>query len=292
MDLHEDLDGLLRDTALGAAEGRSPARARQLLWVAGELSRYAAAQPAPPPLPELLGAPHVTRYLAAAAAGELRVRAAAPRAPSAASTRVRVDCVALMARHAGLAAPEVDRTPPPPLAPRLDTATGREAGAALRTAARHGRPLATWVRHTLVVELVADTGMRVGELAALEVGDVDLDARTVTYVPRPPAGRATLAACTVPLSPATVRAAHEWLAVRADLTTLAPRTTALLVSVHGNHDGDGARRPPGLPLRSRGLARAHRGAVAALNARRATAEPLPARLGAMRPDPGSTTARA
>ncbi|MFI2751935.1 tyrosine-type recombinase/integrase [Cellulomonas sp. P22] len=295
MDLHQDLDGQLHGHALRAAEGRSPARARQLVWVAGELSRFAAGRAPLPTVPELLGTDLALQYLELASAGALRSRSAAtqpstqPSTP--ASNRVRRACLPLLARAAGLPEPELDRLPLPPLATRVSAASTRRAGAELTTESRRGRSLPTWVRHALVVELIADTGMRVGELAALQVDDVDIAARTVTYVPRPPAARGPQPERTVPLSPATVRAVQAWLPVRERLTELAPRTSTLLVSVHGNHDGQGVRRPPGLALQPRGLARAHRRAVATLNARQhPAAELVPATLGLLRPaEPAGTS---
>ncbi|MDM8085412.1 site-specific integrase [Cellulomonas cellasea] len=279
----DDLDGRLRALAVRAAEGHSPARARQLVWVAGELTRFAAHRTPPPTLADLLGAEVGLQYLELAGAGALRARGGGAQASTAASNRTRRACLLLLARAAGLPEPDLDRLPLPPLAIRISAASTRQAGAELATESLRGRQLPTWVRHALVVELIADTGMRVGELAALEVGDVDLTAKTVTYVPRPPAARSPQPPRTVALSPAALRAVRAWLPVRARLTELTPRTSALLVSVHGNHDGDGVRRPPGLPLQPRGLARAHRRAVATLNARRATAELVPGTLGLLRP---------
>ncbi len=282
MESRDTLEEQLQAHARQAAAGRSPTRARQLAWVAGELARFAAGRDPLPTLSELLGdlAP---QYLAAAGAGALRARASSATPSTPASNRVRAACLPLLARSAGLPEPALDRLPMPAPALRATAASTRRAGAELATESRRGRQLPTWVRHALVVELIADTGMRVGELAALQLSDVDLAARTITYAPRPPAARETPPARTVALSPATVRAMRAWLPVRERLTALTPRTSTLLVSVHGNHDGDGARRPPGLPLQPRGLARAHRKAVAALNARRAAAELVPSTLGLLRP---------
>lgn len=290
MDEREDveLDGQLRALAARAAEGRSPARTRQLAWVAGELARFAAHSTPPPTLAELLGPEVGLQYLELAATGALRARGGGAQPSTAASNRTRRACLLLLARAAGAPEPELDRLPLPPLASRVTAASARRAGADLATESMRGRRLPTWVRHALVVELIADTGMRVGELAALQVDDVDLAAKTVTYTPRPPAARRALPPRTVELSPAALRAVQAWLPVRAQLTELTPRTSALLVSVHGNHDGEGVRRPPGLPLQPRGLARAHRRAVATLNARRAAAELLPGTLGLLRPaDPAA-----
>ncbi len=291
MEPRDTLDQELRLHARQAAVGRSPARARQLAWVAGELSRFAASRDSLPALAELLGDDLAQEYLAAASTGALRARAAAAAPSTPASNRVRAACLPLLAASAGLPGPALDSvTLPPHTAPvRIDAVSTRRTGADLTSESRRGRPQPTWVRHALVVELIADTGMRVGELAALRVEDVDLAAQTVTYTPRPPSARLPQPERTVALSPAAVRAMREWLPVRERLTALTPRTSALLVSVHGNHDGEGTRRPPGLPLQPRGLARAHRRAVAALNARRAAAELVPATLGLLRPAERATS---
>lgn len=283
MDVSDDLEEQLRTLARGAAEGCSTARARQLVWVAGELSRFAAEIDPLPSLSDLLSTDLAARYLQRAGTGALRARSAASSPSTAASNRVRAACLTLLARSAGLPEPSLDHLPSPALSTRVSAASTRQAGAELATEARRGRPLPTWLRHALVVELIADTGMRVGELAALQLSDVDRATRTLTYVPRPPAAQGKQPARTVVLSPPTLRALRAWLPLRERLTALTPHTSTLLVSVHGNHDGDGARRPPGLPLRPRGLARAHRRAVATLNARRAAAELVPSTLGLLRP---------
>jgi hypothetical protein len=80
-------------------------------------------------------------------------------------------------------------------------------------------------------------------------GNLDLEAATATYQPRPPSTR-------IPPLPKTV-------GLTACAVTVLHATRSLWVSLAANHDGFGVRRHAGMPLRPTGLRRAHARAVAA-----------------------------
>lgn len=281
-------------TALADALARltpsvSAARARQLRWVAGEMAE-AAEQLRPELRPRSTSAwfspSFVSSYLDLADSGALRRRDGHGRAGSSASARVRRVCLRMLAGEhepglPDLAMPTVD--PPRDRAPHgaVDAAMSRLVRRAADPLARPGV-----VRAAALTCVVADTGMRVGELAAVAVSDLDLQAGTVRWTPKPQARRSAelLPERTTKLSSRTQAALRRWMEVRAGLTELTPRSRALFVSVSGNHDGSGVRRPAGLPLRERGMQRAHDRAVAALNAELAGTDgyPLPRVLGALR----------
>ncbi|MGH8869613.1 MAG: tyrosine-type recombinase/integrase [Actinomycetes bacterium] len=277
-------------TAVAAQEDRvSPARLRQLRWVAGEMSEAVAhVDPASRPSSAVswFSPPFVEAYLALADAGHLRRRGGAGRPGNASSARVRRVCLRLLAganesRMPPLPLPAVELPRERALPYAVDAAVGR-----LLTRASSPSAPAGLVRAAALTALASDTGMRVGELAALVVDDVDLNRRTVTWVPRPQARRARESEppTTSPLQARTAAALRVWLEVRRELTVLVPRSRALFVSVAGNHDGAGVRRPAGLPLRARGMQRAHDRAVVMLNGELTGTEgyPIPRVLGSLR----------
>lgn len=285
-------------TRLAVDRGLSAARVRQLRWVAGEL-RLACAHPDFPTarvrsVRGLLGAEPVTAYLALAARGELRRRAVArPAAVSDASMRVRADCLRLFGEAVGVMVAVADR---PAMPEPRDTVDGPSRSSLLdfldrradRPDAPHGR-----VRLFAIVGVVLDTGARVGELCALRLDDLDPRRRTVRVTRRPQA-RSTSEAVVerVVLSAGTGRALRAWLEVRDELVRpLEGTAKALWVSIAGNHAGlpnaagASVRRPPGMPLRPRGLQRAYARGVEEANLRLAGTpgwQPLPIRLEQLR----------
>jgi integrase len=183
--------------------------------------------------------------------------------------------------------PVQDAVELPALRPRVDEHAAALAVSHWRGQAlpRDARPAD--VRTAAMAVLVHEAGMRSGELAALVPADLDLEAGTVTYQPRPPSTRTLPAPRTVPLTAAAVSTLRHWLTVRAVLIEKTPRTRSLWVSLAANHDGAGTRRPAGMPLQPTGLRRAHARAVAAVNVQLAAArgfEPLPRTVGRMRRD--------
>lgn len=283
---------------LVAHPGVSGARARQLRWVAGELHRAVRREDFPAAarssLAALFAADAVAAYLGLAARGELRRRVVAEptRAPDA-SMRVRVDCLELLARAClvPLDVPERPAVPEPKptVGARQRSLLHRHlADQAERRGADPGR-----IRLLALIGVVLDTGARAGELCALHVGDLAADLSTVTVVRRPQA-RSVSAPVTevLPVSGPSRAALRRWLPVREGLIASVQGTaTALWVSVRGNHAGvlDEAgralRRPPGMPLMPRGLARAYTRTVVRLNGEMAGQpgwEPLPYRLEQLR----------
>ena len=302
--LSTDLDLRLLAALTTASAPVSPSRRRQLHWVAGELTRFWADptagrtdDPAPgqgrQPLATLLGPAALADYLHLAETGALRSRLTrydtptAPRPGAVASARTRRDCLTLLCTAAGLPAPPGDRPLPPALHPHLDPQHGHRAITALNAAALGPRAQPLDVRAALVALLAHQHGLRTGEIAALLLTDFDQATATLTWRDsRPAAGPGELQTATLHGEHATVL--QRWLTVRATLAQ--PRTRQLLVSVQGNHDGAGVRRPAGLGLQHRGLARAHARAIATLNARQLGQPgfvPLPATLGLLRPVPAS-----
>lgn len=291
-----DLDQITAE--LAARPEVSAARARQLRWVAGELRRAARRDEFPAAarasLAELFAATAVGRYLDLAERGELRRRAVAePSRASAASMRVRADCLEILARAAGLPVPAPERPPVPEPKPTV----GARQRSILRRhlaeqADRRGAD-AGRVRLLALIGVVLDTGARAGELCALHLGDLADDLTTIRVERRPQARSVSPPTAEVLALSAPARAAlRRWLPVRAELVAAVQGTaTALWVSVRGNHagvpgaDGRALRRPPGMPLMPRGLARAYTRTVVRLNAEMAGQPgwtPLPYRLEQLR----------
>jgi integrase len=285
-------------TRLAVDRGLSAARTRQLRWVAGELE-LACAHPEFPTtrvrsVRTLLDAEPVSAYLELARRGELRRRAVArPAAVSDASMRVRADCLRLFGEAAGVMVTVPDR---PGMPEPRDTVDSPSRGSLLdfleRRADRPDAP-AGRVRLFAIVGVVLDTGARVGELCAMRLEDVDARRRSVR-VTRKPQARSTSEPTVerVALSAGTGRALRAWLEVREDMVRpLQGGAKALWVSIAGNHagllnaEGGSVRRPPGMPLRPRGLQRAYvRGVQEANLALAGTPgwQPLPIRLEQLR----------
>ncbi|MGC0415826.1 tyrosine-type recombinase/integrase [Embleya sp. AB8] len=286
---------LLRVTARADT---SAARARQLRWVVGELRRALAMEEFPDgagdSLAALLAGKPMRRYLDLARAGRLRTRAVAGAGTStAASMRVRMDCLDILARAGSVPVVLPERPAMPDLKPPvgarqrsllLDWLTDQ----ADRPGADAGR-----VRLFALVGVVLDTGARAGELCALRLTDVGRDEQALRIVRHPQARTITPAMTEIlPLSTPTRSALRRWLDVREDLVWHAQgAVTAVWVSTRGNHaglpdeDGNPRRRPPGMPLMPRGLARAYTRTVVRLNvemAGRVGWEPLPYRLEQLR----------
>jgi integrase len=287
---------------LCAREGTSAARARQLRWFVREL-RLAAAHPEFRPAgpvegaADLLRAQAVSSYLELGRRGELRTRASSvPGALSSpASMRVREDCLKLVARELLLPLELGERAPIPEVHETVDAPTRSQLRTYLLDRATNPPELAVHVRLLAIIGTVLDTGARVGELCAMTEQDVDLAARTptVTVVRMPQARRvAEPVAERIALSRGTAAALRHWVERRQELIDeyqLGVR--ALWVSIAGNHaglpaaDGHAIRRPPGMPLRPRGLQRAYTRAVVELNAQLAGSpgwHPLPYRLELLR----------
>jgi hypothetical protein len=282
-----------------ARDDTSPARARQIRWVAGELRRALEHDDFPAgagkSLTDLLSAGPMSAYLGLASRGELRARAAplGAKASTNASVRIRMDCLEILARAGTVPVQLPDR----PDMPQLKTPVGaRQRSLLLNWLEAHAdRPAADpgRVRLTALVGVVLDTGARTGELCALKLADLGADNKDVRIV-RKPQARSIAAAVTEVhnLSGHTRTALKHWLDVRDDLTArLTGTATALWVSVRGNHaglldaDGQARHRPPGMPLMPRGLARAYTRTVVQLNAEMAGAPgwtPLPFRLEQLR----------
>lgn len=281
-------DDLLRAQLLALADAAgtdtSPARQRQLRWVAGELHRYALTLASTPTLAQMFTPVHIQEYVHAAASGELKVRRRSV-VHSPAAVRVRLDCVRLLAAAGMFPDPQVQGAAWSAPASRIPERQARDVAAAAEDAIGRTRHPAAAVRHALVLSLVADARLRVGELAALDVDDLDVINGQLTFTPRSPASTRPSEPVTVPVSARTVRLARRWLTERERLTVLAPRSRALFVSVRGNHSGTGVHRPAGLPLQPRGLARAHHAAAALLNDHQATEHLVPGTLGRLRPVP-------
>lgn len=255
-------------------------RIRQLRWVLLELVRFADLAPTGKPAvagttPPRPGRPRgrgwlspafVASFLDAADSGALRTRTSRRQVSPGASRRVRRDCLRVLAREAGLPDPVPDRPSLPEPASRVENKHAARALAQLRS--RAGSPSASDadVREAALAALTRTVGLRTGELAALTVTSLGEDARTLTYQPRPPAAQSAPEVRTVELDDTTAHLMRRWLEVRARLVAATNGPVhALWVSVHGNHDGSGTRRPAGMPLHPNGIRRAHARAVAALN---------------------------
>lgn len=276
---------------LEAGQLLSPARLRQLRWVRNELTQAAGEQLLPDPaagdLAELLSPVVVTDYLAVAAAGELRTRAAdRPARENPNSTRVRLRCLELFAEHAGL---KFSADPPRPVV--ISPVTDRSRHLMMRelanlvAAAEGTRVHPERARLHALIGVVLDTGARAGELCAMKLADLAYD-RSTLEVHRSPQAAGAGQVETYELTGRTRAALRTWLAVRDALVeTLDGTSTALWVSVRHNHLDDGRPWPAGLPLRPRGLARAYRRIAEELNLEQAGAggwEPLPLRMEQLR----------
>ena len=287
---------------LCARASTSAARARQLRWFVREL-RIAAAHPEFRPAgpvhgaADLLQAQAVSSYLELGRRGELRTRASSvPGALSSpASMRVREDCLKLVARELMLPLVLGERAPIPEVHETVDAPTRSQLRVYLLDRASNPPELAVHVRLLAIIGTVLDTGARVGELCAMTEQDVLLGGRTPTVtVVRMPQARRVAEPVTerIALSRGTAAALRHWLERRTELIDeyqLGVR--ALWVSIAGNHaglpaaDGHAIRRPPGMPLRPRGLQRAYTRAVVELNAQLAGSpgwQPLPYRLELLR----------
>jgi integrase len=276
----------------------SAARARQLRWVAGELALALDHAEFPTggiaDIGGLLAAGPVTVYLDLAARGERRRRATVgdPRATDA-SMRIRADCVRLLGEAAGVLVDVAERPGMPELRDPVDAPSRGHLIDFLERRADHATAPATRVRLFAIVGVVLDTGARVGELCALRTDDLGARLTTLRLTRRPQAR--SIAAPTVErvrLAPGTRRALRHWLEARDELVAqVQGAATALWVSVAPNHsgtlddEGGARRRPPGMPLRPRGLQRAYTRGVVEANAHLAGApgwSPLPYRLEQLR----------
>ena len=285
-----------------AREGLSAARARQIRWFVKEL-RLAVAHPEFRPggrvhsAAELFAPQAVSSYLDLGRRGELRTRAS--RVPDAvsspASMRVREDCLRILAAELLLPLVLGERAPQPEVHETVDAPTRSQLRAYLVQRAENPPVLAAHVRLLAIMGTVLDTGARVGELCALTLADVELDTRepAVTVVRMPQARRvAEPVTERIALSRGTTAALRNWLTHRQGLVDrFELGVRSLWVSVAGNHaglpnrDGDAVRRPPGMPLRPRGLQRAYTRAVVELNTELAGSvgwHPLPYRLELLR----------
>jgi integrase len=283
------LPSSLESCLASASSGRSPSRARQLAWVASELAAFVTLPEAPrrpATADEWFDVDFLSVYLQTADSGALRRRGDVRRPCPDATRRIRRACLRLLAGTVG----RIDAVPEdvalPVLRPRVEDpdaarALGHWRGQALPDDARPGR-----VRTAAMAVLIREAGMRSGELAALVPGDLDLEAATVTYQPRPPSARTLPPPRTVCLTASAVAVLQHWMHVRAELTVQTPRTRSLWVSLAANHDGFGVRRPAGMPLQPTGLRRAHARAVTALNGELTGPDfdPLPRSVGQFRRD--------
>ncbi|NUS42254.1 MAG: tyrosine-type recombinase/integrase [Mycobacteriaceae bacterium] len=280
-----------------AGRARSAARLRQLRWVAGELM-LAREHPEFPDsarasVRTLLEPAASATYLELARDGALRRRRTAgnPHATDA-SMRIRVDCLRLLREAAAVTVDEVDR----PEMPQLRATVDGPSRSRLRDyLAAHSGPSAPpgRVRLLAIVGVVLDTGARVGEMCAMTVHDLAADRASLLVERRPQARTAAPAESeTVHLSTGTRVALGHWLDVRAQLVDpLEGGKDALWVSVRANHAGAPNAagvpipRPPGMPLRPRGLQRAYTRAVTEANGALLGApgwQPLPHRFEQLR----------
>lgn len=287
---------------LCAQDGMSAARARQVRWFVKEL-RLALAHPEFNPGGPVSSAADffqpqaVSSYLELGRRGELRTRASSvPGAVSSpASMRVREDCLKLIARELTLPLVLGERARQPEVHETVDAPTRSQLRAYLLDRAENPPVLASHVRLLAIIGMVLDTGARVGELCALTVEELDLEVRepAVTIVRKPQARRiAEPVTERIALSRGTAAALRHWLERRQELVdAFELAVKSRWVSVAGNHaglpskDGNAIRRPPGMPLRPRGLQRAYTRAVVELNAELAGSpgwRPLPYRLELLR----------
>ncbi|WP_067068839.1 site-specific integrase [Carbonactinospora thermoautotrophica] len=284
------LDALVE--RLVARDDVSTARARQLRWVARELTRALRREdfPRARTVADLLA--NADAYLDLAARGELRSRSSARTQSSTASMRVRVDCLQLIAQAAGLPPLAVDR---PGMPEPKETVASWQRSMLWRYLTEHADRWpgnAARARVHALIGVVLDTGARAGELCAMRVDDLAPDLTTIRITRRPQARSVNPPVTeTVPLSTPTIGALRRWLALRAELVkAVQGGKTALWVSIRANHAGvldeaGATPRPPGMPLRPRGLARAYTRAIVEINQDLAGTpgwRPLPYRLEQLR----------
>ncbi|QHT55711.1 hypothetical protein GXP71_06190 [Cellulomonas sp. H30R-01] len=203
---------------------------------------------------ELLSPAFLDWYLPWAADGGLTdpARPTAGRSPAAARARV----AALRALAADVGLPPPDHTHG---TPQLRTVIERRPVEDLLRAFEGHRPRPTATRARLLAMLAVMAADPVGPtaLAAMDVRDLAVDTRTLRA---PSDGRP------LTLSPAAAAALGTWLGVRDELVASLEggAVRAMWVSAHGLRDADGTARPPGLPLRTRGIERAYARGVRAL----------------------------
>lgn len=203
---------------------------------------------------ELLSPEFLDWYLPWAADGGLTdpSRSTAGRSPAAA--RARVAALRALATDVGMPPPEHTHG-----TPQLRTVIERRPVEDLLRAFDGHRPRPTPTRARLLAMLAVMAADPVGPtaLAAMDVRDLAPDAAGL----RAPSDGRPLS-----LAPAAAAALRTWLAVREELVASLDGGTvhALWVSAHGLRDADGTARPPGLPLRTRGIERAYARGVRAL----------------------------
>lgn len=171
---------------------------------------------------------------------------------SSAAARARVAALRALATDLGVTGPEHTHGTPV----LRDVIERRPVEDLLRAlAGQHGRPVATRVRLLAMLAVVDADPVGPTALARMDVADV-----APGRLRAPSDGRdITLG------EPASV-ALQRWLEVRTDLVASLSggQVRALWVSAHGLRDADGTARPPGLPLRTRGIERAYARGVRAL----------------------------
>jgi integrase len=273
-----------------ACVGRSPARVRQLRWVAGELGLFVSQSDdhSPKAAKDWFNPALILEFLIQADAGTLRRRGSTGRPSGDATRGVRRGCLRILARQAGVEDPVPDEVPRPEPLSRVDPVPATMALGYLADRADRLRSAAT-VRAAAMAAVTRELGLRTGEMADLTLADVDLAGGTLTWRPRAPRSGPSPEPRTARLSRPTLDALRDWLDVRPALVTMAPRSKALWVSIRGNHDGTGLRRPPGMPLRPNGIRRSHDRAVQVCNTTLAGEpgyEPLPRVPGRLRPPEG------
>ena len=262
-----DLPSSLSRLVTSATMDTSPSRTRQLLWVAGELALAARELGWSPTEPaDWFDDRFLGRYLAAAELGSFRRRTpSGTTTGSAASARVRRSCLAALAAAAlgpGHAVPATGRTTPP--LPGPDPRLVAPALDWWRVEASAPDALGITVRTAAIAHLVAELGLRTGEVLAMTVDDLDLANRQIRVTPAPQAARSARDATMRSVSPATGSLLRRWLPHRTTAISRTPHVRAVWVSLGGNHD-DRRVLPAGLPLRARGLLRAHAASVERLN---------------------------
>ncbi|MFD5589327.1 hypothetical protein ACFWII_36760 [Streptomyces sp. NPDC127063] len=267
----------------------SEARGRQVRWVAGEYSR-ALAHPEHPLADDadaavLFARDAIDAYLALAARGELRVRRAAKPESGDHSRQIRIEVLALLAQAIG-----VDADLPPQPDPVRKAPVGKRPRSLLRASlaelADQGDALPGQVRMLAIGAMVVDTGARSGELCACRIEDLSPSLEEVRLVRRPQGwSEAQAYAEVLQLSGLSTAALRRWLPERLALVERGNDSTlALWVSLHGNHR-EGHAVPAGIPLQTRGLARAWSRAVAEANVAMAgqpSWSPLPTRMEQLR----------
>jgi integrase len=274
----------------------SEARARQLRWVGGELrralNRDGFTYEERHNLAALLRRDGTTRYLEMAAAGLLRrMPTQQPTRAPASSMRIRMDCLGLIADAADVPLELPERPGEPVLRPVVGSHPLALWRAYLKERANQRPNEPGRARSLAISGIIMDTGARLGELSRMTLPDLSQDRTTITVERRPQSGIERIVREVLSLSPSTRAAVLHWLPHRAALITAAEGSTdALWVSLCGNHrpgpGGQIIKRPPGMPLQSRGLSRAYARDISNLNlemhAERPGWEPLPRNLEQLR----------